>query len=87
MRSSRPLVRGYGFDALVVLATIGSALFFSIGSLAGFALHERADQAEAAGVRAAQAERERDTATRLAVAEERARIARELHDIVATPSA
>src|SRR5439155_21225888 len=34
-------------------------------------------------VRATQAERERDAAARIAVAEERARIARELHDIVA----
>jgi signal transduction histidine kinase len=37
----------------------------------------------AAVVRASQAERERDAAARVAVAEERARIARELHDIVA----
>jgi signal transduction histidine kinase len=37
----------------------------------------------AAEGRAAQAERERDAATSVAVAEERARIARELHDIVA----
>ena len=40
-------------------------------------------QAEAAESRATQAERERDTAARIAVAEERTRIARELHDIVA----
>jgi signal transduction histidine kinase len=56
---------------------------FTIGWLAGFALRERAEQAEAAEDRAAQAERERDAASRIAVAEERARIARELHDIVA----
>ena len=56
---------------------------FAIGWLAGFALRERSEQAEAAEVRAAQAERERDAASRIAVAEERARIARELHDIVA----
>jgi signal transduction histidine kinase len=56
---------------------------FAIGWLAGFALRERAEKAEAAEVRAAQAERERDAASRIAVAEERARIARELHDIVA----
>jgi signal transduction histidine kinase len=56
---------------------------FAIGWLAGFALRERAEDAEAAEVRAAQAERERDAAARIAVAEERARIARELHDIVA----
>ena len=40
-------------------------------------------QAEAAESRATQAERERDTAARIAIAEERTRIARELHDIVA----
>ena len=58
-------------------------LLFAIGWLAGFALRERADEASAAEVRAAAAERERDTVSRIAVAEERARIARELHDIVA----
>jgi signal transduction histidine kinase len=58
-------------------------LFFAIGWLAGYALRERAEQAEAAEMRAALAEREREAAARVAVAEERARIARELHDIVA----
>jgi signal transduction histidine kinase len=58
-------------------------LLFTLGWLAGFALRERAEQAEAAEVRANQAERERDAATRISVAEERVRIARELHDIVA----
>jgi signal transduction histidine kinase len=58
-------------------------LLFGIGWIAGFALRERAAAADAAEVRAAQAEREREAAARLAVAEERARIARELHDIVA----
>ena len=56
---------------------------FLIGWLAGFALRERAAQAEEAEDRAARAERERATATRIAVAEERGRIARELHDVVA----
>jgi signal transduction histidine kinase len=58
-------------------------LLFVIGWLAGYALRERAEQAEAAEVRAAQAERERDAVARIAVAEERVRIARELHDVVA----
>jgi signal transduction histidine kinase len=58
-------------------------LLFAIGWLAGYALRERAEQAEAAEARATQAEREREAAARVAVAEERARIARELHDIVA----
>jgi signal transduction histidine kinase len=51
--------------------------------VAGYALRERSHQVEAAEFRAEQAERERDAAARIAVAEERARIARELHDIVA----
>jgi signal transduction histidine kinase len=51
--------------------------------LLGYLLRERAQQAAAAERRAARAERERETAARLGVAEERARIARELHDIVA----
>jgi signal transduction histidine kinase len=58
-------------------------LLFGICWLAGFAVHERAEQAEAAEIRANQAERERAAAARIAIAEERARIARELHDIVA----
>jgi len=58
-------------------------VLFGIGWLAGYALRERAAQAEEAEARAAYAERERETAARIAVAEERARIARELHDIVA----
>jgi signal transduction histidine kinase len=58
-------------------------LEFAIAWLAGFAVRERSEQAEAAELRAAAAERERDAAARVAVAEERARIARELHDIVA----
>jgi len=56
---------------------------FTIAWLAGFALRERAAQADAAEARASHAEREREAAARIAVAEERARIARELHDIVA----
>jgi len=58
-------------------------LEFAISLVAGFAVRERAEQAEAAEVRATAAELERDAAARIAVAEERARIARELHDIVA----
>jgi signal transduction histidine kinase len=56
---------------------------FVIAWLAGFALRARAIQADAAEQRAAHAERERESAARVAVAEERARITRELHDIVA----
>jgi signal transduction histidine kinase len=58
-------------------------LLFAVGWLVGFALHERSEQTQAAEQRAARAEREREGAARVAVAEERARIARELHDVVA----
>jgi signal transduction histidine kinase len=58
-------------------------LEFAISWVAGFAVRGRAVRAEAAESRATQAERERDTAARIAMAEERTRIARELHDIVA----
>ncbi len=58
-------------------------LLFGICWLAGFALQERAAQAEAAEQRATYAEQQREAVARIAVAEERARIARELHDIVA----
>ncbi len=58
-------------------------LRFVVAWVAGWALRERAERAEAAEERAAQAERDREAAARIAVAEERSRIARELHDIVA----
>ncbi len=67
--------------------TAGDLVFtpalFGIAWLVGFALRERAEQTEAAEERALRAEREREAAARVAVAEERARIARELHDVVA----
>jgi signal transduction histidine kinase len=56
---------------------------FAVAWLAGFALRARSSEAEAAEQRAAEAEREQQTTARIAVAEERARIARELHDVVA----
>lgn len=68
-------------------STVGNLLFipalFTVGWLVGFALHERAVQVEVAEQRAVRAEREQESAARVAVAEERARIARELHDVVA----
>jgi len=67
--------------------TVGDFIFiplrFVVAWVAGYALRERAERAEAAEERAVRAEREREAAARVAVAEERARIARELHDIVA----
>ena len=56
---------------------------FAIGWVAGFALRARGEQVEVAEARAREAEREREAAARIAAAEERTRIARELHDIVA----
>ena len=58
-------------------------LRFVAAWIAGFALRAREDQVTAAEVRAVRAEDERESAARVAVAEERARIARELHDVVA----
>lgn len=71
-------IPGHPASQLVVVP-----LEFAISWVAGFAVRERAVQAEAAESRATQAERARDTAARIAVAEERTLIARELHDIVA----
>jgi signal transduction histidine kinase len=72
-------------------------LRFVAAWVAGYALREGAERAEAAEMRATiaekereaaemraiLAEREREASAKIAVAEERARIARELHDIVA----
>jgi signal transduction histidine kinase len=67
--------------------TVGDLFFtpslFAVGWLVGYALHAGAEQTAAAEDRAARAERDRENAARVAVAEERARIARELHDVVA----
>src|SRR3954452_2409723 len=78
-----PLVVVYRIPGHSAAQMVFIPLEFAIAWLAGFAVRERSEQAEAAEVRAAIAERERDAAARIAVAEERARIARELHDIVA----
>jgi len=56
---------------------------FGVAWLVGYALRERVERSEAAEERAQRAEREREAAARVAVAEERARMARELHDVVA----
>jgi signal transduction histidine kinase len=80
-----------------VSLTVFVPLRYLVGWVAGYALRQSADEAEAAETRASLAEREREAAemravlaerereaaARIAVAEERARIARELHDIVA----
>ncbi|MFN2490426.1 MAG: sensor histidine kinase [Actinomycetota bacterium] len=58
-------------------------MLFGLAWLTGYTLRERGARAELAERRATLAELEAEVAARLAVAEERARIARELHDIVA----
>jgi signal transduction histidine kinase len=58
-------------------------LLFGVAWLAGFALRERGEEAQVAQDRAAAAESEREQNARRAVFEERVRIARELHDVIA----
>ena len=58
-------------------------VLFAVAWGAGLAMRERAGHAEAAERRAVHAEHGRDAAARVAAAEERARIARELHDTIA----
>jgi signal transduction histidine kinase len=69
--------------ALSLASSASTLVIFVFGWLVGHALRQRTERTEAAEERAVRAERERETAARLAVAEERARIARELHDVVA----
>jgi signal transduction histidine kinase len=71
-------IPGHSVDQLILIP-----LDFAISWVAGLAVRERTLHAEVAESRATQAEQERDVAARIAVAEERTRIARELHDIVA----
>ena len=58
------------------------AIIFTIGWIIGFAVGEKFREVDEAEERAARAEREREQRARRAVADERARIARELHDVV-----
>jgi signal transduction histidine kinase len=58
-------------------------MLFGIVWTAGLALRERAAHADVAERRAVHAEHEREAAAQVAAAEERARIARELHDTIA----
>jgi signal transduction histidine kinase len=69
--------RGGAGDYLFVLVIFGGAWTL------GYLLRERGLRNESLQERAERAEREREERARAAVAEERARIARELHDVVA----
>jgi signal transduction histidine kinase len=84
------LAFGIGVVAIVAhndpRAGVGNFVFvsivFSIAWLIGLLVSRTFHEAERARERAARAEREREERARLAVSDERARIARELHDVV-----
>jgi len=79
-----------GVEAIVVRndprGQVGQLIFvsliFTIVWVVGFTLGRKFAEADEAQKRALRAEREREERARAAVAEERARIARELHDVV-----
>ena len=61
---------------------IATSVIFGVVWTIAFALSRKFEEADEARDRAARAEREREERARAAVGEERARIARELHDVV-----
>jgi len=95
LRSRSQAFAGLAVGAGVVAATahndpttsgssdyIWLGLFFAGAWIVGFTIGRKLWEAADARERADRAEREREDQARLAVAEERARIARELHDVV-----
>jgi signal transduction histidine kinase len=94
LRDPRQAVAGLamavGVEAIVVRndprGQIGQLVFtslvFAVVWVVGFTLGRKFAEADEARERAARAEREREERARAAVADERARIARELHDVV-----
>jgi len=94
LRDRRQAVAGlamvFGAEAFVARTDphggIGDFFFsnvvFGVVWIVGFSLGRKFEEADEAKERAARAEREREQQARAAVAEERARIARELHDVV-----
>jgi signal transduction histidine kinase len=84
------LAFGIGGDAIVVhndpnggfANFVFTAIVFTIAWTVGFAVSRKFHEADEAREQAARAEREREERARLAVSDERARIARELHDVV-----
>jgi signal transduction histidine kinase len=71
-------IPGHSVDQLVFIP-----VDFAVSWVAGVAVRARGEQAEVAQTRATQAERGGEENARRAVFEERVRIARELHDVVA----
>ena len=69
--------------AVGLVAFLGYGMVFVIATLIGISVGNRARYMDALFARAAQLARERDQQAQLATASERARIAREMHDIVA----
>ena len=94
LRDSRQAVAGlaiiFGAEGFVARTDpqggIGNFVFanivFGVVWVVGFSLGRKFEEGEEAKERAARAEREREERASAAVAEERARIARELHDVV-----
>jgi signal transduction histidine kinase len=84
------LVMIFGVEVVIVRfdpqGHVGDIFFtnivFGVVWVAGFLLGRKFEEADAATERAARLEHEREDQARIAVAEERARIARELHDVV-----
>jgi signal transduction histidine kinase len=69
--------RGHGISNFIF-----SSIFFTVGWTIGFGLGRKRHEAEVAQQRLERAEQERVEQAQLAVADERSRIARELHDVV-----
>jgi signal transduction histidine kinase len=84
------LAMAFGVEAIVVRndprGQLGQFIFvsliFAVVWVVGFTLGRKFAEADEAKERAARAEREREARAHAAVADERARIARELHDVV-----
>jgi signal transduction histidine kinase len=84
------LAMAFGVEAIVVRndprGQLGQFIFvsliFTVVWVVGFTLGRKFAEADEAKERAARAEHQREARARAAVAEERARIARELHDVV-----